>query len=88
MGKPNERFISEDAVALIAMLPAGLTDEWQEKAFNVMCRTKAEIAAPEMLEVLNQLTNCIQSSNNGCTTLIVPMDLSDRIAKLLNKVTK
>jgi len=48
----GERILSEDAITLMSMLPIGLTDEWQKKAFYVFGRTKAEIAAPELLEAL------------------------------------
>lgn len=60
----EERFLSDDAVLLMSMLPKGLTDEWQEKAFKVFGRTKAELAAPDMLEALTEiLSECISEDN-------------------------
>lgn len=43
------------------MLPEGLVDQWQEKAFEVFGRTKVEIADPDLLEALQSLYNSVDS---------------------------
>jgi hypothetical protein len=48
----EQRFLSQDAITLMAMLPKGLTEEWQEKSFKVFARTKAELASTDILEAL------------------------------------
>lgn len=58
----EERFLSDDAIALMSMLPQGLTDEWQEKSFSVFGKTKVELAAPELLKALSDI---ISSIDNG-----------------------
>lgn len=59
---PNEqRFLSEDAIILMSMLPKGLTEEWQEKSFKVFARTKEELAAKDLLQTLLSIKNHIES---------------------------
>lgn len=58
--KGEQRFLSEDAKSLIAMLPSGLTDEWQKKAFQIFGRTKAELAANDLLEALIEAVEIIK----------------------------
>lgn len=42
-------------------------------------------AAPELLECLNKLTNCIQGTKNGSLILIVPIELSEKIGETIEK---
>lgn len=83
----EERFLSDDAVLLMSMLPKGLTDEWQEKAFKVFGRTKAELAAPDMLKAL------IMVKENMFNCKYEDMTQSykykyDMITNAINKATK
>lgn len=51
----EQRFLSNDAITLMSMLPEGLADTYQKKAFEVFGRTKKEIASNELLEALQNL---------------------------------
>lgn len=51
----EQRVISDDGIVLMSMLPEGLADKWQEKAFKIIGRTKLELAAPDLLEALQEL---------------------------------
>lgn len=48
----TKKILSDDALVIISMLPSGLTNEWQEKIFNMLGRTSVELAAPELLDAL------------------------------------
>lgn len=50
--------------------------------------TKLIAAAPEMLECLNELTNCIQGMTNGRVILTVPIELSHKIGEVIKKATE
>lgn len=50
----ENRIFSPDAQTLMAMLPQGLAEEWIEKSFFVFGRTKAELAAPDLLAALEK----------------------------------
>ena len=55
--KDKKLIFSDNAIALMSLLPEGLVEQWQEKAFEVFGRTQVEIAAPDLLEALINLTN-------------------------------
>lgn len=50
--KDKKLIFSDNAIAFMSLLPEGLVEQWQEKAFEVFGRTTVELAAPDLLEAL------------------------------------
>ena len=78
----EQRVISEDGIVLMSMLPEGLAEKWQEKAFKIIGRTKVELAAPDLLEALQTLQK--QFVKDG----IITGDLYDVCQKAIEKALK
>lgn len=61
--------------------------EFELMAFDILNNVKPINATSELLERLNELTNCIQGMSNGRVILTIPIELSQKIGETIQKAT-